>query len=114
MISVVISINKECRTIELHVNGHADSGEYGHDIICASASILTYSFAGVIDRFTPKLLKEPRIELKEGEAIITCQAKTSDDFAELLNKSDVVRTGFELLTDNYPEHVRIKVFGETY
>ena len=95
----------------MHIKGHAESNEYGKDLICASTSILTYTFAEVVSRCDGMLLKTPKLELKEGEANIECITKSFDDFDALKSKLDVVVTGYELLEDSYPDHIRITKFG---
>ena len=113
MISVVLNANKGNGSLELHMRGHADSGEYGKDLICASASILAYTYAYEVDNKEPGFfLKEPIVSLEEGEANITCLTKTSDDFEEMLTIMSVIAHGFYVLMNEYPECVRIKLFGE--
>jgi uncharacterized protein YsxB (DUF464 family) len=45
MITISISENKDAKAITLKVKGHANHDEKGKDIVCASASILTYTIA---------------------------------------------------------------------
>ena len=46
MITVDITVNDEGKVTDVVMDGHANHGEYGHDIVCAGASA----------RFAPKRL----------------------------------------------------------
>ena len=53
------------------VTGHAQSGEAGHDLVCASASILVYTLASFVTNMKEaRQSYNPKIELKEGDALI--------------------------------------------
>ena len=98
----------------LHVKGHAGSNVIGHDIICASASILAYTLAQNIKMSDERghLKFSPKIKLKEGDSIITCRAKDEETYAELLHTFLVIQTGYVLLAHNYPQYVAVETFGE--
>lgn len=46
------------------ITGHADSGEYGFDVVCASVSTLAINFINSIEKFAGY---EPILELNEDE-----------------------------------------------
>ena len=55
------------------VEGHAQSGEVGHDLVCASASILIYTLASFA-RNTHKAKQSHKLILKleSGDAEVSC------------------------------------------
>ena len=100
--------------VSLHVKGHAGQNEPGHDIVCASASILAYTLAQNIKMSEERghLKYSPKIKLKEGDSIITCRAKDEDAYTEILHTFLVIQTGYVLLAHNYPQYVAVEMFGE--
>ena len=98
----------------LHVKGHAGQNVPGHDIVCASASILAYTLAQNIKMSDERghLKFSPKIKLKEGDSIITCRAKDEETYAELLHAFLGIQTGYVLLAHNYPQYVAVETFGE--
>ena len=98
----------------LHVKGHAGSNAPGHDIVCASASILAYTLAQNIKIAEEQghLKYSPKIKLKEGDSIITCRAKDEETYTEMLHTFLVIQTGYVLLAHNYPQYVAVEMFGQ--
>jgi uncharacterized protein YsxB (DUF464 family) len=89
----------------IEVEGHAMSGEEGHDLVCASASILTYTLASFV-RNTNKARQSKKIEIKldAGNSIVGCKAKRDYKLAITL-VFDAICGGFELLARNYPNNI---------
>lgn len=114
MISVKFEKNESTKTLRLKVKGHAGQAEAGKDIVCASASILAYTVAQIVTFMEEqgKLTKKPVIKIKDGDALITCQVKTDEDYAEALHAYFVARVGYTLLAHNYPQYVELNEFGE--
>lgn len=100
--------------VSLHVKGHAGSNAPGHDIVCASASILAYTLAQNIKMSEERghLKFSPKMKLNDGNSIITCRAKDEDAYAELIHTFLVIQTGYVLLAHNYPQYVAVEMFGE--
>ena len=100
--------------VSLHVKGHAGSNAPGHDIVCASASILAYTLAQNIKMSEERghLKYEPKLKLKEGDSIISCRAKDEEAYSELLHTFLVIQTGYAVLAHNYPQYVAVEMFGE--
>ena len=100
--------------VSLHVKGHAGANAPGHDIVCASASILAYTLAQNIKMSEERghLKYSPKIKLKEGDSIITCRAKDEETYTEMLHTFLVIQTGYALLAHNYPQYVAVEMFGQ--
>lgn len=106
---VNIEYKESQSSLILSVVGHAGSGEYGKDIICASCSMLCYMLGQAVMNMHAegKLKKKPRVEIKEGKAKIVAKAKEDFEF-ELSHAFYMACVGFSLLDANYPEFVSFK------
>ncbi len=51
MITVDITVNDEGKVTDVIMDGHADHGEYGHDIVCAGASAVLFGSVNAIIGF---------------------------------------------------------------
>ena len=114
MVVAKFSMDESRDLVSLHVKGHAGASAPGNDIVCAAASILSYTLAQNIKTAQQRgLLKyRPTLKLKEGDSIITCRAKNADAYRELLHDYLFVQTGFQVLAYNYPSYVAVEMFGE--
>lgn len=93
------------------VSGHAQSGEVGHDLVCASASILVYTLAAFVENtYACGQTKYPTINLTEGHAFIYCNAPRRYKSSVTL-AFDTVCAGFELLAHNYPDNISYTIMG---
>lgn len=106
MIEINFEISKQ--RMALKMNGHAGSGEVGHDLVCACASILAYTTAQMAKEFElrNKLLQCPLIRLSEGDARIVVKPKTKD-VDEIWHTFNTIQAGFILLENNYPKFIKI-------
>lgn len=105
MIKVIYERNINSVTVE----GHAHSGEAGHDLVCASASILIYTLAAFA-RNTSKAKQAKKLVLKldEGDAIVSVKAKRPYKTAITL-VFDSICGGFELLSKYYPKNISYEI-----
>ena len=93
------------------VTGHAKSGEVGHDLVCASASILVYTLASFVNNMRlAKQVYNPKAELKEGDAVISCEPpKKYKNSITLV--FDSICGGFDILAKNYPDNISFEMIG---
>lgn len=114
MIKAVFDIDERRKIASLHVNGHAGMDVEGKDIVCAAASILSYTLAQNIKMYKDRgqLKYNPTIKMNNGDANISCRAKDDETYAEILHAFLVIQTGFALLAHNYPRYVVVKMFGQ--
>ena len=94
------------------VDGHAQSGEVGHDLVCASASILAHTLATLVENMEEAgQTRYPTIELEEGHALIYCSVanryKPTVTFA-----FDAICAGFDLLAQSYPDNISYEIRGK--
>ena len=67
MINIVYHRDKN----RVAVDGHAHSGEVGHDLVCAAVSTLAYTLALFVGNMkSAGQVKYPTVELREGHALI--------------------------------------------
>ena len=99
---LTIEIHTEGSQLAVHLKGHAGAGKWGQDIVCAAASILTYTAAASASQLyrQGQLSKRPRTRLEPGNAHI--QMENCPAARQLL---DVIATGFALLAVRYPKNV---------
>ena len=94
------------------VEGHARSGEIGHDLVCASATILVYTLAAFVKNMKEAgQTKYPTIEIKNGQALIVCNAPRRYQNSVTL-AFDTICAGFELLAHDYPDNISYEIMGE--
>jgi uncharacterized protein YsxB (DUF464 family) len=105
MIKVVYSRNSHRVTIE----GHAGSGEKGHDLVCASVSILAYTLASFVQNTgEARQADNIKTDLRDGEALISCEVPIKYQGAVTI-VFDAICGGFELLARDYPDYVSYKM-----
>lgn len=91
------------------IEGHAYSGEPGHDLICASASMLVYTLAASVDSMQRHgHISEAVINLEDGNGVVGCEAYEQFKSAITLI-FDSICAGYELLAANYPENVSYEI-----
>lgn len=113
MIQVQFHFNKDSGSISLKIKGHAGQANPGHDIICASASILSFTVAQIVKNvYTRKgLRKKPVVNMGNGDATILCKPK-EEYMDEVFHAFSVAQVGYQLLSHNYPQFVKLSMFGE--
>ena len=113
MINVKFRMHDATRYLRLTVEGHAGSGDHGHDLVCASASILAFTVAQIVKNMeqSGNLDGMPCVELNEGNACILVRCKNNASYAEAKHTFSVAETGYSLLAHNYPQYVEVKSVG---
>lgn len=96
----------------VQVEGHAQSGEVGHDLVCASASILVYTLASFVENMKHAgQVRHPTIILNEGDALIYCDPPNRFKGSVTL-VFDSICGGFELLARDYPDNITYEIRGK--
>lgn len=95
----------------LTLQGHAQSGEPGHDLVCSAASILAYTLAASVDSMVNHgQARDPILELSSGNATVSC--RPSHRFKAVVTLIfDSICAGYELLAANHPENISFEVKG---
>lgn len=94
------------------IEGHAYSGEPGHDLVCAATSILAYTLGDNVQAAEANgWLREMTVELNEGKAEIVCVP--ADDCRGVVGLIFLsICDGFRLLAESHPENIEYKVVVE--
>lgn len=93
----------------LTVTGHANSAEPGHDLVCASASMLAYTLAAnVANMADAGQVREPCLKLVEGDTEISCNPSHKLK-ATVTLVFDTVCAGFSLLAHDYPVFISYEI-----
>lgn len=93
----------------LTITGHANSAEPGHDLVCASASILAYTLgANVANMADAGQVRQPIIKLGEGDTEISCNPRHNLKSTITL-VFDTICAGFSMLAHDYPEYITYKI-----
>ena len=93
----------------LTVTGHAGADELGHDLVCASASILAYTLAANVANMADNgQVREPVIKNNPGDTEISCNPRHNLK-ASVTLVFDSVCVGFELLAHDYPDFVSYEI-----
>lgn len=103
-----ISIERDSERCIVEARGHAgaDRNENGHDLVCASISMLCTTFAqAIIESQADDDTDISSLRLEPGDVCI--------DFEIIRNSKrinafiDMLEYGFELLENQYPQNVRV-------
>lgn len=96
----------------LTIEGHAQSAEKGHDLVCASATILAYTLAQFVKNMKDAgQVRYPTLELKDGYTLIDCNPPNRISNSVKL-AFDTVCAGFELLARDYPDNISYEIRGK--
>ena len=114
MIKVNFRTHDATKYLSLTVEGHAGADARGHDLVCASASILAYTVAQVVTLMerNGELDGKSCIEMSEGNATIIFRCKSDETYATAKHTFYVAETGYFLLAHNYPQNVEVKSVGQ--
>lgn len=95
-------------SLSLVIKGHAGTAEHGHDIVCASASMLAYTLAAGVSEASEcgKLRCDPFITLSPGFARVCC-LPFLENHGEIRAMYDLIFGGYRLLSSQYPDNVKL-------
>ena len=107
-----VTFNQKDNNLILKIKGHAGQADIGHDIVCASASILAYTVAQLVKVAEAQgdLKKAPQVKLDSGDAVISCEP-IDEARNGLLSAYMFAEVGYNLLAHNFPQYVELKTFG---
>ena len=107
----MIKVTYDRKHYRVTVNGHANSGEAGHDLVCASASILAYTLsANIINAKAAGYLRSGVAKLDPGETEVKCLPRSRYK-ATMMLVFDTICAGYELLARDYPENISYEIKG---
>jgi uncharacterized protein YsxB (DUF464 family) len=95
---IKVTFTTEGKKLSLRLEGHAGYAEPNKDIVCASASILAYTLASIVE----SLDEDSTISMNVGDTVIECESNPSTR-----NAFNYTKVGYALLEQNYPQYVRL-------
>ena len=105
----MINVTYHCQYNRVTIEGHANSGEFGHDLVCAGVSALAYTLAANVGNLEGcDMVYRPTVVLENGKAEITANPKPRHKSTVAMIFQSVC-VGFEVLAANYPEYVRYEI-----
>ena len=106
MIKVTYTRKGYCR---VQIEGHAQSAEPGHDLICAAASMLAYTLAVNVNSLKAAgHVKNTTVRLENGDSDIRCTPKVHFK-SVICVVFDSICAGFELLSKQYPQNISYEI-----
>ena len=109
MISATIK-EKANKIVGYEISGHAESGEYGHDVVCAAVSVLGITTANNLYNIGKV---KPLAEMKDGylkvEIPITL-SKKQEEVTQLLMQA--FKNAMTEVTDEYGDFIELKIGGQ--
>lgn len=93
----------------ISVEGHAMSGEAGHDLVCAAVSSLVYTLAAFVKNLkASRQAYNVKTILKEGDAVIQCSPPSRyKDGVTLVY--DAIAGGFGMIAEDHPDNVVLEI-----
>lgn len=106
----MINIVFNPETLELTIEGHSNHDEKGKDIVCSAISTLFYTLAQSLTESESMLMKKPVFKDKDGYGYLKCKPKKEYE-GNIARSYWTILVGFELVANNYPNNVTLKVGG---
>ncbi|MDV2684913.1 ribosomal-processing cysteine protease Prp [Alkalihalophilus lindianensis] len=108
MITVLIERNANLQIESFTMSGHADSGPYGHDLVCAGASAISF---GSVNAIAALCGVELDVEMGEEGGFLRCGVPTGLENAthekiQLLLEGMIV--SLQSMAEEYSEYIEIK------
>ena len=106
----MINIKFNPNTFELDINGHAEHGKKGEDIVCSAISILFYTLAESIDNCRGMLTEDMAFEFDDGNGKLSCKPKAEYE-ANISLIYWTILNGMQLVANTYKKNVNLEVLG---
>ncbi len=97
MIKVIYEVNDD-RYLSIQVSGHADAGEYGKDLICASVSSIMFGFMNALDALNEE------VEIKQLKNKITINNHSNSN--KVQDYFELVMTQLKTIEVSYGDFIQ--------
>lgn len=106
MIRVTFNLNSDHQITAFKMQGHADSGPYGQDIVCAAASALSIS---TINALTDVAKTSPHVDSDSdnGGFLNVTEISLSHDAQVIMQ---TFFNGMNDVAGSYPKNIKVKMF----
>lgn len=100
MIRVSVGISGD-RIAGFSIKGHALSGQYGQDLVCAGASSVVFGAMNALDEMYPG-----KCDLKAGKNSVDIRTESADEGVQTCLK--MLQFQLQTLADDYPKNIQVK------
>lgn len=103
MINVDVTLNDSGQVTDVIMEGHADHGDYGYDIVCAGASAVIFGSVNAIMGLTSE---KPDIDYSDdGGYFHVRSVETNNEKAQLILQAMLV--SLQTIEEEYKENIRL-------
>lgn len=106
----MIEIKFNPKTLTLDVEGHANHGEKGEDIVCAAISALFYTLAESLYAYKDMMAEDIDFSDEDGNGHISCKPKAEYE-ANVSLIYWTILNGFDIVAKHYKEYVNLSIGG---
>lgn len=106
----MIKITFEPDTLTIDINGHAEHGKKGEDIVCAAISTLFYTLASSLYEVKHMMAEDIDFSDEDGNGHISCNPKKEFE-ANVSLIYWTILNGFQMVADEYKKNVKLTVGG---
>ena len=101
----MISVIYDRQNFTLTVRGHANTAEYGHDLVCAAASVLLHTYSAAADLlYNCGYVKHINRDISSGKSCIGVEV--APDYVDVVRLAlDSVVSGYEFLSARYEDAI---------
>lgn len=106
----MINITFNPKTFTLDINGHAEHGKKGEDIVCSAISTLFYTLAQALYESKEMLSEDIVFSDEDGNGHLSCKPKAEYE-GNIARTYWTILVGFDLVAKNYEKNVNLLVVG---
>lgn len=101
----MISVIYDRQDFTLTVRGHANTAEYGHDLVCAAASVLLHTYSAAADLlYNRGYVKRINRDIESGKSSIGVEVLP--DYIDVVRLAlDSVVSGYKFLSTRYEDAI---------
>ncbi|HAP15792.1 MAG TPA: ribosomal-processing cysteine protease Prp [Lactococcus sp.] len=106
MIEAVIRTKRD-KIVSYEISGHAESGEYGHDVVCAAVSVLSITTANNLYEMA-KI--KPIANMEDGYLYVEIPLSTPERQGELAQTLlQAFENAMREVSKNYSQYITLKI-----
>lgn len=106
MIEAVIRTKRD-KIVSYEISGHAESGEYGHDVVCAAVSVLSITTANNL--YGMAKIK-PIANMEDGYLYVEIPLSTPERQGELAQTLlQAFENAMREVSNNYSQYITLKI-----
>lgn len=106
----MINITFNPKDLELNIEGHAQHGKKGEDIVCAAISTLFYTLGEALYQLEDAMESPIVFEDNDGKGRVKCFPKEKYK-GNITSTYWTILVGMEMVANNYPKNVTFQVRG---